>query len=134
MAIIGGFSPFPKRPTTCEDLQNIMKYHDLAEKIEQAIPKADTLDVAQLALLMFDQVDQLNQLEDSKKFADLMQECQLRLNSIGDQYQAVIKELDELGHSDPDKFEMKQIWVLIRAIEVQSQLLHSYAGIPTLDV
>jgi hypothetical protein len=111
-----------------------MKYHDLAEKIEQAIPKADTLDVAQLALLMFDQVDQLNQLEDSKKFADLMQECQLRLNSIGDQYQAVIKELDELGHSDPDKFEMKQIWVLIRAIEVQSQLLHSYAGIPTLDV
>ena len=37
-------------------------------------------------------------------------------------------ELDELARIDPAKFSMNQVWVLIRAIKVQSQVLQLYLG------
>ena len=35
---------------------------------------------------------------------------------------------------DPQKFNPDQIWILIRAIKVQSQILQMYVGEPALDV
>jgi len=42
--------------------------------------------------------------------------------------------LEELASSDPKKFTQDQVWVLIRAIKVQSQILQMYVGTPALDV
>ena len=43
-------------------------------------------------------------------------------------------ELEDLASSDPKTFSQEQIWVLIRAIKVQSQILQLYVGHPILDV
>jgi hypothetical protein len=44
------------------------------------------------------------------------------------------QELEELASSDPEKFSRDQIWVLVRAIKVQSQILQLYVGQSLLDV
>jgi hypothetical protein len=44
------------------------------------------------------------------------------------------EELEELAASDPQSFNQEQIWVLIRAIKVQSQVLQMYVGHPLIDV
>jgi hypothetical protein len=40
-----------------------------------------------------------------------------------DQHAAMTQELEDLAASDPSSFSQDQIWVLIRAIKVQSQVL-----------
>ena len=44
------------------------------------------------------------------------------------------EELESLAASDPKKFSPEQIWVLIRAIKVQSQILQLYVGEALVDV
>jgi hypothetical protein len=44
------------------------------------------------------------------------------------------EELESLAKTDPLKFSADQIWVLIRAIKVQSQILQLYVGQALLDV
>ena len=44
------------------------------------------------------------------------------------------QELEELAASDPEKFSPNQIWILVRAIKVQSQVLQLYLGEPALDI
>jgi hypothetical protein len=51
-----------------------------------------------------------------------------------DQHAAMTEELEELAASDPKSFNQDQIWILIRAIKVQSQVLQMYVGHALLDV
>ena len=51
-----------------------------------------------------------------------------------DQHAAMTEELECLARSDPQRFSSEQIWILIRAIKVQSQILQLYVGEPALDV
>ena len=46
---------------------------------------------------------------------------------------AMTEELETLAQSDPHEFTPDQIWVLIRAIKVQGQILQLYLGEPVLD-
>ena len=61
-------------------------------------------------------------------------EMGLRLQAATDQHQAMTEELENLARTDPLKFSADQIWVLIRAIKVQSQILQLYVGQALLDV
>ena len=61
-------------------------------------------------------------------------EMGLKVQAATDQHAAVTEELEALAASDPEKFSEDQIWVLIRAIKVQSQILQMYVGHPVLDV
>ena len=58
----------------------------------------------------------------------------LRLQAATDQHAAMTEELECLARSDPQKFAPEQIWILIRAIKVQSQILQFYVGEPALDL
>ncbi|HEV3004330.1 MAG TPA: hypothetical protein VGX78_07700, partial [Pirellulales bacterium] len=58
----------------------------------------------------------------------------LRLQAATDQHAAMTQELEQLASSDPEKFSPDQIWVLVRAIKVQSQVLSLYVGQPPIDV
>ena len=62
------------------------------------------------------------------------QDINLKLQAASDQHAAMTQELEELASSDPQKFKPEQVWILIRAIRVQSQLLQMYLGQPALDV
>ncbi len=111
-----------------------MKCTELAERIEQLQPGADTRDVARLCLLLSNSTNDVAELEDHLKLTAAWKEMGLRLQAATDQHAAMTDELDSLARSDPRKFTPDQIWVLIRAIKVQSQILQLYVGEAALDV
>ena len=78
--------------------------------------------------------DKVRELQDEEILVDAQKEMGLRLQAATDQHAAMTEELERLARSDPRKFTPDQIWVLIRAIKVQSQILQLYLGEPALDV
>lgn len=111
-----------------------MTCHDLAARIEQLQPTAAPRDVARLCLLLTNFVEDIRELESEETLAEAWQEMGMRLQAATDQHAAMTEELESLARSDPNAFQMEQIWVLIRAIKVQSQVLQLYVGQPALDV
>ena len=111
-----------------------MKCTDLATRIEELQPQANPRDVARLCLLLSNSTDNIDELADDQYLTDLWKEMGLRLQAATDQHAAMTEELESLARSDPKKFSPEQIWVLIRAIKVQSQILQLYVGEPALDI
>ncbi len=68
------------------------------------------------------------------RLSKVWQEMGIRLQAATDQHAAMTAELEQLSKTDPNGFSMDQIWVLIRAIKVQSQVLQLYVGQPPVDV
>lgn len=112
-----------------------MRCQALAEQIESLDPKATTADVARLCLLVSNLVDDIDPLtNDETAMQEAYRDANLRLQMGVDQHAAVTQELEELAGSDPKEFDREQIWVLLRAIKVQSQILQLYIGGETIDV
>jgi hypothetical protein len=111
-----------------------MNCQKLAGLIQELQPDASTQDVARLCLLISNNTDQLENLLDDDKLRAAWNDMGLRLQAATDQHAAMTYELEELANSDPEQFNKDQIWVLIRAIKVQSQVLQMYVGQPLLDV
>jgi hypothetical protein len=111
-----------------------MKCHALAQQIETLEPHALPQDVARLCLLLTTTQSNLSELGDSERLKSAWQETGLKLQLATDQHAAMTQELEELANSDPQKYTQDQVWVLIRAIKVQSQILQMYVGQPALDV
>ena len=111
-----------------------MKCQELAAQIEELQPEAGASDVARLCLLLCTSVDDTEQLNDVDRLTSAWNEMGLKLQLATDQHAAMTAELESLAASDPKKFQPEQIWVLIRAIKVQSQILQFYVGQPVRDV
>jgi len=111
-----------------------MNCHDLAVRIESLQPDAIPRDIARLCLLLTNYVECIEELEDDDRLSEVWQEMGIRLQAATDQHAAMTAELEDLSQSDPDSFSMDQIWVLIRAIKVQSQVLQLYVGDAPIDV
>ncbi|MEL7496423.1 MAG: hypothetical protein AAFN77_02345 [Planctomycetota bacterium] len=104
-----------------------MNCSELAAKIESLFPTAEPLDVARMTMLLCNSVD-LNQLNDPDKFATTWQESTLRIQAAADQHAAVTEEVSTLIDLDPRDLSTEQVWVLIRAFKVHTQLLKLYVG------
>lgn len=111
-----------------------MNCQKLAGLIQELQPDATAQDVARLCLLISNNADRLDDLHDEKKLRSAWSEMGLKLQAATDQHAAMTYDLEELASSDPEQFSKDQIWVLIRAIKVQSQVLQMYVGQPLLDV
>jgi len=111
-----------------------MNCAELAQHIEQIQPQASPQDVARLCLLLTNEVTELEMLRDRTALQDAWKRMGLQLQLATDQHAAMTQELEDLAASDPDSFSQDQIWVLIRAIKVQSQVLQMYVGHPWIDV
>lgn len=111
-----------------------MTCRELAQHIEQLQPEATAQDVARLCLLLANGEEDLDGLADRQTLRAAWKDVGLRLQLATDQHAAMTGELEELAQSDPQSFTKDQIWVLIRAIKVQSQILQMYVGQPLLDV
>ena len=111
-----------------------MKCQDLAAQIENLQPDADISDVARLCLLLSNSVENVAELQDEDRLTEAWNEMGLKLQAATDQHAAMTDELETLAASDPRNFCPEQIWILIRAIKVQSQILQLYVGQPVLDV
>jgi hypothetical protein len=111
-----------------------MKCHELAARIEELQPEAMPRDVARLCLLLTNFVGDVEDLDNEKVLADAWHEMGIRLQAATDQHAAMTEELEDLAAADPSSFTLDQIWVLIRAIKVQSQVLQLYVGQPSIDI
>ena len=111
-----------------------MKCNELAARIERLQPDANSRDVARLCLLLSNHGDDLESLSDSSQLKSAWREMSLKLQAATDQHAAMTSELEALASSDPKEFSPDQIWVLIRAIKVQSQILQLYVGEAAIDV
>lgn len=116
-------------PTT-----NNMSCTELAQQIERLQPNAEPQDVARLCLLLTNSVETLEPLRDPRTLHDAWKRTSLKLQVATDQHAAMTEELEALAASDPKTFTQDQIWILIRAIKVQSQVLQMYVGHALLDV
>jgi hypothetical protein len=111
-----------------------MNCQQLASRIQELEPHASTQDVARLCLLLANAQTDLAKLDDAESLRRAWQDTCLKLQFATDQHAAMTQELEELAASDPEKYSRDQVWVLIRAIKVQSQVLQLYVGEPVLDV
>jgi hypothetical protein len=111
-----------------------MSCAELAQQIERLQPNAPPQDVARLCLLLTNGVDPLDTLREPHALHDAWKRTGLKLQVATDQHAAMTDELEQLAASDPQTFTQDQIWILIRAIRVQSQVLQMYVGHALLDV
>lgn len=111
-----------------------MNCTELARKIEHLQPSAHPRDVARLCLLLANAIDDVEELGDETTLTSAWKEMGYKLQAATDQHAAMTEELEDLARSDPQQFSPDQIWVLIRAIKVQSQVLQLYVGGAALDV
>ena len=114
--------------------KTLMDCQTLATQIQELQPEAAPQDVARLCLLLSTAVESLEQLSEAEALHQAWQEAGLKLQAATDQHAAMTQELEELASSDPREFSQDQIWILIRAIKVQSQILQMYVGNAALDV
>jgi hypothetical protein len=110
-----------------------MNCQNLAARIERLHAGASPRDVARLCLLLANGVDDLDELEDDAFLTRAWHDMSLRLQAATDQHAAMTEDLERLATTDPADFTSEQIWVLIRAIKVQSQVLQLYVGQPHVD-
>jgi hypothetical protein len=106
----------------------------LAESIERLQPEAEIRDVARLCLLLSNGTYNVQTLNNDAHLTQAWKEMGLRLKAATDQHAAMTDELECLAKSDPRKFTSDQIWILIRAIKVQSQILQLYIGETSPDI
>ncbi|MBX3416603.1 MAG: hypothetical protein KF851_03295 [Pirellulaceae bacterium] len=91
--------------------------------IETRMPDAGPREVARIATVMLS-MDQISEnATDPDQLERIWELTNLRLQAAVDQHEAITRELEELASSDPQRFSSEQVWTLIRAIKVQSQLL-----------
>ncbi len=107
---------------------------DLAARIESAQPDAQPADVARLCLLLINYVNDIGSLEDENVLADAWNEMGMRLQAATDQHAAMTEELEEISRRSPSQFSSEHVWILLRAIKVQSQVLQLYLGNSSVDV
>jgi hypothetical protein len=120
--------------TSSVDWERLMNCQQLAARIEELQPEALPRDVARLCLLLSNYVANLEELSDEDRLNATWRDMGIKLQAATDQHAAMTEELESLASSDPRDFTPEQIWVLIRAIKVQSQVLQLYVGNAMIDV
>lgn len=108
--------------------RRLMNCHQLAERIERIHPEATARDVARLCLLLSNHLDNMPALDSQAELAQAWHDMGIRLQAATDQHAAMTAELEELAGVAPESFSAEQVWSLIRAIKVQSQVLQLYIG------
>jgi len=111
-----------------------MECQELAARIKKLQPQAESSDVARMCLLVQNIVKNLDELQDESRLDATCRDIGLRLQHACDQHAAMTEELEALAESDPKQFKPDDIWVLIRAIKVQNQMLQLYASHHAIDV
>lgn len=107
-----------------------MNCAELASHIQHLRPEANLRDVARLCLLLGNTVADPQRLADENALCARWRELDIRMQAATDQHAAMTDELEQLACCQPEKFTPAQIWILIRAIRVQSQILQFYLGQP----
>ena len=105
-----------------------MNCSELAVQIQNQNPQASPAHVARQCLMLLNVVDDAAELDQPEIYETVAADTRLQFQAATDQHAAMTQELEDLACSDPREFSPDQIWILVRAIKVQSQVLRLYAG------
>ena len=103
-----------------------MTCHKLAQRLKTLRPELSATDVARLCLLILSQSDDIDRLADDAVLLAAWKNASFRLEAASDQHDAVADELDQMCNEGPVQFSPDQLWTLLRAVKVQSQILELY--------
>ena len=103
-----------------------MTCHDLAERISGLRPDLFPGDVARLTLMILARNNDDVILSDDDALYAEWRHASFRLEAASDQHAAVAVELERLYEDNRVEFSEEQLWILLRAVKVQSQLLEIY--------
>ena len=106
----------------------------LYRRIESLSPEIEPGELARLFVVFCNHVGDISTLGSDAELRQAWRDASIKLQASVDQHAAVVEDLESLTQTDPRQFQAEQIWVLIRAIKVQSQILSLYLGTPALDV
>jgi hypothetical protein len=109
-----------------------MTCQQLAARIESIDPTLSPSDVARLCLLILNQQLPEEMLETDAGLEKVWKTSVFRLELAADQHAAVSEELAAFGMDGPVGFSPDQLWMLLRAVKVQSQILEMYIDQPSL--
>jgi len=100
----------------------------LAARLQDENPGATPTFIARQCLMLLNSIDDSAELDHDELYQEILADTRLHFQAATDQHAAMTQELEELACSDPREFSPDQIWILVRAIKVQSQVLKLYAG------
>jgi hypothetical protein len=109
-----------------------MTCHELAQRLSELHPDLSQVDVARLTLMILTSGDDESCLLDDAALMAAWKSATFRLEAASDQHAAVAAELDAMCSGGPVQFTPDQLWVLLRAVKVQGQILELYTDTPTL--
>ena len=107
-----------------------MTCHQIAKRLADMRPDLSAIDVARLSLLILSQCEDTEALSSDDELRVAWKNAAFRLEAASDQHAAVAEELDSLCADGPVQFSPDQLWVLLRAVKVQSQVLELYTDQP----
>ncbi len=103
-----------------------MNCQSLAQRLSDLQPELAPVDVARLCLLILTNAQDVDSLGDDEVLKKAWRNASFRLEAATDQHSAVSQELDEMCSDGPIQFTPDQLWILLRAVKVQSQILELY--------
>ena len=104
-----------------------MNCTELASRLTRLQPELSQSDIARLCLLILNQTNDPRELDDEANLLRIWRNVSFRFDSATDQHAAVTAEIDQLCETGPIQFSPDQIWILLRAVKVQSQILELYS-------
>lgn len=107
-----------------------MNCQELATKLAELQPEGSPTDIARLCLLVLNSTKDIDTLHDEERLREACRAASFRLEAAADQHGAMANELENLCGDGPIRFSPDQIWTLLRAVKVQSQLLELYTETP----
>lgn len=107
-----------------------MNCQQLAERISTLQPQLSAVEVARLCLVILSQCDDPARLDNDDYLRSVWKHASFRLEAASDQHSGVSEELEMMCVDGPVQFTPDQLWILLRAIKVQSQLLELYTQQP----
>ncbi len=119
-------APLMQRPNS------IMTCEQLARKLAALHPQATPVEIARQCLLILNTQPDPNLLTDEDQLKVAIRAANFRLDAAADQHSAMAVELEQLCQDGPVRFSADQIWILLRAVKVQSQLLELFTEAPAL--
>ncbi|WP_146528536.1 hypothetical protein [Novipirellula artificiosorum] len=109
-----------------------MTCHELARRLAALRPELQSIEIARLSLLILIQAEDEGKLANDDALLSAWKNASFRLEAAADQHAAVADELDQMCNSGPVQFTPDQLWILLRAVKVQSQILELYTDQPAL--
>jgi hypothetical protein len=109
-----------------------MTCHELAERLAAIDPELPPTEIARLALVILADHEDPSVLADDAELTKAWSQASFRLDAAADQHAAMADELEAVCGDGPVRFTPDQLWALLRALKVQSQILEIYTGKPLL--